>query len=246
MLDLDDPRKWPAPLIETMDRTSDIFRAWDRSDGSVSGAAFDRAYGQVWEALQPYSLRGWHCSRLTDEEVYLIIGEGMHLPDGTTLRDRIDRLVISGRLTEDIASMLRDENESDARGRAGMLHFTFYPPHLAGEGGIERFFRHWGGEALYNSHEDNPVTSAALRTIGVPCVVEADVPIASLGKSGSTSSNIIERYQASHGARRQPGGLEDRIYRPLPPNSIMGVHRFPGPEFAKLTGCDHWDEPVIV
>src|ERR1700676_2031123 len=48
-------------------------------------------------------------------------------------------------------------------------------------GGVGRFFRYWGGEALYNSHQDHAVRGPLLESIGTPCVIQADIPISNLG-----------------------------------------------------------------
>jgi hypothetical protein len=47
----------------------------------------------------------------------------------------------------------KSENQSDEKYRKNMIWFCFFLPKIAGEHGIMRFFRSWGGEALYNSHE---------------------------------------------------------------------------------------------
>src|SRR5713226_6661167 len=64
---------------------------------------------------------------------------------------------------------------------------------------LYRFFRHWGGEALYSSYESDPITSSAIRVIGTPCIVEADIPIASLGKHGGLAFKIVRRFLKSRG-----------------------------------------------
>lgn len=84
---------------------------------------------------------------------------------------------------------------------AGMVWLCFFHPRLAGESGIERFFRHWGGEVLYNSHERDSITLPAIRIIGTPCVVEANIPIASLGKHAGLSFKIVRRFLKSRGFR---------------------------------------------
>jgi hypothetical protein len=100
------------------------------------------------------------------------------------LTERIGRLRESGMIEEAIAERLATENRADSANRAGKIWFCFFPPHHAGESGIEALLRHWGGEALYNSHDNDPITGPILRALGTPCLVEADVPIASLPGPG--------------------------------------------------------------
>jgi hypothetical protein len=54
------------------------------------------------------------------------------------------------------ATAFASKNQAGDLNRAGKIWFCFFPPHHAGQRGIERFFRYWGGEALYNSHQDQP------------------------------------------------------------------------------------------
>jgi hypothetical protein len=126
-----------------------------------------------------------------------------------------------------------------------MLSFCFFPPHRAGESGIGRFFRHWGGEAWYNRHEDDAVTSPAIRCIGTSCVIEADVPIALLKSSAGLAFKVVLRFLKSQGHRtKKPVDLADRINRPPPADCIQRIIRFPDPEFVSLTGCDAWQLPL--
>ncbi len=48
---------------------------------------------------------------------------------------------------------------------------------LRSEGAVGRLFRSWGGEALYNSHEDDLETGPLLRRIGTPCIWIVVLPI---------------------------------------------------------------------
>ena len=161
------------------------------------------------------------------------------------LARRIDTLAEASLVARDVARRLKSENQADENNRAGMVWFCFFPPQVAGESGIERFFRHWGGEALYNSHEGDPITSPALSCIGIPCLVEADVPIALLGRHGGLAFKIVRRFLISRGYRTaEPTDHEDHIDHPLPAENVRRVIRFPDPDFYSLTGCSEWCRPL--
>jgi hypothetical protein len=166
-------------LLSQLDQNYDACRGWEAGDGSVGAEAFDPAIYGLMDALHPYATRGWHCTRLTDAETDHILRNGMQLPDSAMLIRRIDALVAAGQITDNILQPLKAKNQSGDKYRAGLVWFCFFSPRLAGEDGIRRFFRHWGGEALYNSHEDDLITSPAIGDIGTPRIVEADVPVAS-------------------------------------------------------------------
>ena len=190
----------------------------------VSGQDHDEAICGLRHALQPYEILGWHCTRLTEVEADEIRRNGMQLPNAEMLARRIDALVKTDEITPDIAGRLKSENQSDETGRAGKIWFCFYPPRNAGEGGIERFFRHWGGEALYVCHENDPLTSAAISCIGTPRIVEAHVPIASLQKYGSLDCSIYRRYLFSRGSRiPQPSDYEVPWFSMITDSSRIGA-----------------------
>jgi hypothetical protein len=243
LLQLEQPAAWPTELRAYLDAHHELFLGWET--GKVAPQAYDTAIYGLMNALQPYAITGWHCTRLTDAEIDEIVRNGMQLPDAAMLARRIDALVEAGQLARDIAQRLNAENQAGERNRAGMVWFCFFPPRVRGEVGIERFFRQWGGEVLYNSHERDPVTSSAICCIGTPSLVEADVPIASLARGGGLSFKIARRFLISRGYHsKEPVDHEDRIKRPLPANYIRRVVRFPGQDFIALTGCDTWNRPL--
>ncbi len=254
LIDLNLPSAWPGDVLDYLGRHHALFLDWETGKPGISSSyeralerakAYDRAIYGLRDALQPYAITGWHCTRLTQTEVATIILTGMHLPDATMLTRRIDALLNDGLLTGTIATRLKNENQAYDVNRAGMVWFCFFPPRLTGESGIERLFRHWGGEALYNSHEDDPETGVAIASIGVPCVVEADVPIANLEPAGGLDFKVVRRFLIHRGHRtREPIDHEDHIIRPLPAQNIRRVICFPDPEFIRLIGCDSWVNPI--
>jgi hypothetical protein len=147
-----------------------------------------------------------------------IIADGMELPNAQILAGRIDALVSQGLVTASVARSLQTKNQAHETNRAGRVWFCFFPPHLAGESGISSFFRLWGGEALYKSHDRHPTNSEALRAVGTPSIVEAKVPIASLGHGDGLAFKIIRRYLVSREFRTsEPFDHEGRIIQTLSP-----------------------------
>lgn len=162
---------------------------------------YDSAIYQMRNILKEYSLVGYHCTKLTKNEIEAIHLKGMLLQNSDSLRKRIFSLVESGSLSEKIAQNLITKNQANDSNRANMLWFCFYKPYLAGRYGIERFFRSWGGEALYNSHENTPVTGAVLLTIGKPCIIKVNVPMATLKGSYYPVSSMVRVFLSQRGHR---------------------------------------------
>lgn len=248
IINLQDPSSWPADLAAYLEGHLDLFLAWEtqsQDEPSVSGRSFDRAIDGLQDVLKNYSLIGWHCTRLTEDEIAAIVARGMAPPDTRMLTARIDALVKAGSLAPDIAAKLRGKNQAHETNRAGRIWFCFFPPHIAGESGIERFFRSWGGEALYNFHEDDPQTGPILAGIGIPCLIEVEVPIASLPDAAGLALKIYPRFLVSRGHRsKRPLDHEDRAIRGLPRENIRSIIRFPEPDFIRLTKCDEWRAPL--
>lgn len=246
---LDDKKTWPEELINFLTNNHDIFYSWEqigraKSDVQVSPKAYDAAVYGLEDVLSNYSLHGYHCTRLTEKEVSSIASNGMVLQNASTLNHRIDDLVNNGLITFQIANRLKKENEADDKGRARMLWFCFYPPYIATQYGIERLFRSWGGEALYNSHEGDPETGIALRKIGIPYIVEAIVPISSLGMS-YLSTKIVRQYLINCGLKKpEPTEHEGYSHSNIPAANIIDIIKYPSSKFLTLTQCDTW-EPLL-
>lgn len=243
---LEQPESWPSELLAVLQNHHELFIDWEEGRATGRAKAYDRAIYDVAEHLQPYSVLGWHCTRLTINEIDKILADGIQMPNAEILRRRIDDCVMEKFLTPEIATTLRAKNQAQESNRAGIFWFCFFHPKQAGEAGISRFFRHWGGEALYNFHEDDPVTSKALRAFGTPCLVEADVPIVFFKSAIPIAFNVVGRFLAGEGLRTdEPVEFESCINQDLPSEAIRAVIQFPAEKFLALTGCAAWRVNLI-
>jgi len=123
----------------------------------------------------------------------------MQLPNSNALSDRIQKAQEAGQIDRHVADGLRAENLANESNRAGMIWFCFYPPHFASQGGTERLFRSWGGEARYCLHERDSITGPVLKSLGGPCLVEADEPIANLAKHSFLEVHIYRQFLTNRG-----------------------------------------------
>jgi hypothetical protein len=245
-----DERTWPTDVLDYLETHRQVFLAWElrhigRENIKVNVAEFERASLGLRTALNPHTLHGYHCTRLTQPEIDAIILHGMHPSSATMLRSRIAALLDAGLITALIAKRLSSENQANAIFRSGMIWFCFYPPRNVTQQGVERFFRCWGGEALYNLHERNPRVAPILNRIGVPCLVEADVPIASLEIHSYLDSKVARRFLVKRGLKTiESIDHEDRAKQPIPAGNIRRIIRFPERDFIRLTRCDKWTPPL--
>ncbi len=192
-----DENTWPKDVLDYLDQFGWVFRAWEsrgRNRASVSAAQYDEVVTGFRAVLQRHTLHGYHCTRLTAPEISAIVADGMQPLSGAKLRDRLAALHHSGLITPEFARLLSSKNYADDRNRQGMIWFIFFPPHRVHECGVDHFFRYWGGESLYMPHQRDGVFDPKLGQIGTPCLVEADVPIASLNEHSFLDTIIARRY----------------------------------------------------
>ncbi|MDD2609367.1 MAG: hypothetical protein PHX60_06670 [Giesbergeria sp.] len=170
----------------------------------------------------------------------------MIMQNATSLNLRIDQLLHAGLVDYEVAQCLKAVNQANDSNRANMLWFCFYEPFLAGESGIGRFFKSWGGEALYNSHEDDPVTGAALCNIGIPCLIKANVPIASM-KDSVFPDGVIAREFLSHRGHQVETSTRSQGYstKNISVQNIIEIIEHPSARFIELTKCEAWKRYVI-
>jgi hypothetical protein len=197
------------------------------------------------DILRKYSLVGYHCTKLVREEINDINSNGMLLQNGLSLNTRIYKLQKNGIIDEQLAIRLKNKNQADDSNRAKMLWFCFYKPYIAGQSGVERFFRSWGGEALYNSHEGISDTGNALLGIGIPCVIKVNVPINSLQDSYFPDSAIIGAFLQYKGhSITNPIEHEGYSIKNIAPNNVMEIVEYPDSRFIELTKCDKWENKL--
>jgi len=245
VIDFSDERTWPTDVLDYLERNHDLLLAWENHTGSVSGQQYDQALRGLRPILNRHHLHGYHCARLTRAEIDHITSHGMQLPNAAMLRARVQALQDEALVDATVARRLIEENQADEPNRANRIWFCFFPPRIAGQGGIEGLLGLWGGEALYNTHEGDPATGPVLARLGVPCLVEADIAISSirgptfLDRKAARQFLVWRGYQCS-----EPLEHEDYTTHNVPAANIRRVIEFPEADFLALTGCESWNLPL--
>lgn len=251
-----DEATWPEQLVGYLEQNHDLFVDWERRPARSNhndihanrdaALKFDHAIYGLRDALDPYALHGYHCTRLTEDEIDHILTNGMQLPNASVLSERIHKVQAASLLDRNTADKLRTANLASESNRAGMIWFCFYPPRYAGQEGTERLFRSWGGEALYFLHEKDPATGPALKSFGVPCLVEADVPIASLAHHSFLEIHFYRQFLINRGLETvEDIHHESCAVQPVPARNVRRIIRFPALDFVALTQCDLWVPPLV-
>ena len=249
LINIKDCNTWPTAVTGYLESKSDVLKKWSKGNIHYQEAPFlanqyDALIHDLKNVLAPYYLHGYHCSRLTEKEINTIINQGMCLPNSEILRIRLLNLVVDSIVPAAIADQLLMKNESDHQFRKDRIWFIFFPPYIAGESGIERFFRSWGGEALYNDHEEDPVTGPWLTKIGIPCVIEAKVPLNGF-YGHSLEINFTKEYVSFRGWSHETRfNYEADLRINLPACNILNIIKFPEPKFIELTHSNLWRQTL--
>ena len=255
---------WPKDLLDFLDEQSSTLRGYEdhenqtlekylSPDNELSMSMMpenpffeerEKIVEKINILLMPEHLVGWHCTKLTHSEIHKIKSSGMCLPTLKFLEERIFNLINEGIISLEVGEKLKTNNWANDANRKEMIWFCFFPPRMAGQSGIENFFRYWGGEALYRLHQDNSETGPVLMNIGIPCLIEAQVPISSLALN-FFAEKIARHYLVRRGLKPSEGTKhEDRSLLPIAAENILRIIEFGHEDFVSLTGCNKWHPPL--
>jgi hypothetical protein len=248
-MELNKESTWPADVLDYLERHRNLFLDWEeRSRGSAQNTSpteYDAALDGLRAVLNNHTLHGYHCTRLTADEIKHIASNGMQLPNGLMLRRRIQALQDAGLIAASVAQEFVQKNQADESNRANKIWFCFFAPHIGGESGIESLLRYWGGEALYRSHDRHPERGPILAGLGVPCLVEADVSIAALRGPSFLDVKAYRQFLAWRDWKTmEPLDHEDYATRAIPAGNIRRIIQFPNQKFVSLTRCNTWRSPL--
>ena len=227
LLQIDKPESWPEDLKHSLKQAPKL--------------SIDNEVEAIARVLKRYTLKGWHCTRLTAMEVNRIRERGLYLPNRETLQHRLRELAVEGIITTETQIQLLAKNSANEENRAGKIWFCFYEPRKVDERAVGRFFRYWGGEALYRDHERNSVTGPILAQIGTPRVIEVEVPIISIDHACRCTFYIKQRWLEAE--QKNPGPMtrfDSYSTSPISPNEIQRIVTYPEKCFCEITGCAEW------
>jgi len=209
--------------------------------------------------LKVHNIIGYHCTRLTREEIEDIKTSGMKTLSEELIKKRLSDALDNKYITKDQYNYLNSSkyiegNYKNANGnRTDMIFFcpnksTLHKdPH-----GIYRFFKSWGGEALYWGHENDKNICETLQSIGTPCIIKCSVPFTESKLfciRNSYSERFLSFFISNDIQYPEPSAECDMmIKRSLKTNEVINVIEFSNPLFKELTKYDSWCEecPIFI
>lgn len=257
IISLDNEASWPSELLALLEQKFPALQAYENNRRQIDQQTekdlvlrfnppsnpYHSIRDEVLTALWPHSLIGYHCTRLHQDEILSVREGGLQPLSLELLQSRIKRRVEASDISSDTAERLLIDHQAQESNRSGMIWLIFSCELLHSELGVGRFFRSWGGEALYNSHEDDEKTGLILRSLGVPCIVEAAVPISEIRTSFPIEEKFLQVYLHHRSVNTgHDSEMEGYITMNLLPSHISRIIQVHEPEFVQLTSCDTWRE----
>lgn len=187
------------------------------------------AFLAVKEAAQPLmeqrTIRAYHYTRLTNDEVASLRAGGIELSTPESLRRRFDRLVAAGEIAPEIANALLEKSpfQSDQREARKDKFWMTSHPFTIDDGGVEPLLKHWGGEAA-SMWVREPELLGTLAKLGRARVLEMAVPLNATRHGYLAGEAVIATFARARGATPSKHAFDLYVRHRLPPENILAVH----------------------
>jgi hypothetical protein len=181
------------------------------------------------------TIRAWHYTRLTGDEVHRVRQNGVHLSTLKTIRARFARQVAAGFITKEVAERLFADSpfQSDQHSVRTGKFWMVSNPIMTTSSAVKPLLARWGGEATYFWQQD-PELKLLLTTIGVPRVLEIAMPLANSRHNYQAAEVVVATYARTLGLRPDGGSFDLYSQSALGPAAILDVHSEGDESFTQL------------
>jgi hypothetical protein len=189
----------------------------------------------VMKIMASRTIRGWHYTRMTDDEVVSLRASGIYLSSLETIRSRLAAQVLAGAFSQDAADQLFADSPF-SRGQEESRSSKFWMvshPLTCDDGGVELLLGHWGGEATYFWQQD-PKLQATLRQLGKPRVLEVAAPMAYSNHAYCAARATVAAYARRMNCPTEEMAFDFYVVEPLGPQHILDVHTENEPSYMSL------------
>lgn len=179
----------------------------------------------IMTLMEERTIRAWHYTRMTDDEVAVLRLDGIYLSTLATIRTRFAAQVKGGTFSQEIADRLLVDSpfHSEQLGSRSNKFWMVSHPVEIDDGGVELLLESWGGESAYFWQRD-PELQALLRRIGRPRVLEIAMPLAHSRHGYSGAEAVMATYGRTIGCRPDKRAFDLYTHHPLPAGHILAVH----------------------
>lgn len=169
---IDVQESWPLELVNLLKDSKENLMNYLEEEKSIDEAAIENVllrmnrpmnkYQQGWDELitriksiiSKYKFIGFHCTRLTKEEVTEVLLNGLKPLNEELLSKKLNVLLDLNFIDSDEYHKMLVNEQVNEEGRKDKV-FTFHEIHtLTDESGLKRLFRCWGGEYFYYGNEE--------------------------------------------------------------------------------------------
>jgi hypothetical protein len=207
-----------------------VLATWEPIRPNPFAADYMSAVESLGPIMAAKTVRAFHYSRMTDDEVQAVQAEGIVPTSVDSLKQRVDRQVISGTLTREQGDLIIDRGplQTAAFGVRHGFWSTSSPIH-PDNAAVNLLVDHWGGESaywLFTGPEDRPMVEV-LKRIGRGRVIEIAMSLKDPngGLAGfSAARTAVRGYVRSLDHQIYPEALDLALEHPLPASHILKVH----------------------
>jgi hypothetical protein len=225
---LDDETTWPSHVRELL-------------DAGVSELPAARAdlCSAVDAQIRDLEVVGYHCTRLTTDEIERVKNEGLSPLTRELRQSRILARVEAGDLPRELVECLLTAGIAN-RGVHRLDISCFYLTKEIGDW-CWKFFRYWGGESIYVPYMNlGSEEGRALRSIGCPCILELAVPV-----SVTSYQTVAGAFVYEHARRRNIAVLESSHDTTAASLRVLRVIEWGTPDFEKRESGVAWSSPIF-
>lgn len=245
VIDVWDARTFDLGLLEVLEERAEeivgyfdtdhaIFLSHDNVDGpgrpitrpdNPYAAEYYALLDTVGDLMALRTMRAFHYTRLIDDEVAELRRSGIHLSTPTTLRRRLDALVVSGALPAEIADQLYDASPFHSQQRAARSEKFWMVSHpiAVDDNGVAPLMAHWGGEVA-SFWVSDAALSAPLTRLGKARIVEIAVPLAATRHTHAASKAVVATFGRTRGTIPEKSVFDLYLKTPLPATAVLALH----------------------
>lgn len=192
---------------------------------------------KIEEILKRNSFIGFHCTRLTNKEVGIISKNGL-VPLSTQLvKEKLERILNDKLLSKETFEFLLKNNSSNQNNRTGKIWFLHDKRILRNSNSVGRLFKNWGGESIYNNHEENKIIKSEITKIGKPVILVCSFKFEELNPFKSLAEYISKIWINRNSKEYFVNLFDTKITKK---KKIKKVIRFEDKLFKELTEFENW------
>ncbi|GAA2181964.1 hypothetical protein GCM10009847_25670 [Leucobacter tardus] len=229
-IELDDVRTWPECLQQRFaEPSSELAPLTDEL---------------LVELLEGRPLRMYHATRLLPHEVDRIKAEGLLRLTHELVQSKLDDAVRVGAMTEAQAvearagSIIETKYEGRREGQVCFVLSLDKFEHSPGD--VGPLLSSWGGESIYHVAALDPPRRALMRSLGLPSIVAADVPLSTpLPYTSPSLSSVIAwhaRPRETLGNETPRSSADVFLTADVPAANIATIWQAGSPEYDRFEG----------